>query len=308
MVAPGIDFLLNFTGGTTAAPIDDGQDVLFGDTGHDWLVGGTNHDRMYGGYGDDLLQGDDNLDSTAGTADPLRNDIPDTRATAPIFADIGFGGAGCDVIIVNTAVDRMYDWNGEFNSYFAPFNPYGEPTVSRLISPATVQYLYDLSRSDGADRTRPGAPHGTASRSARSASSRSRTRTGEPSRAARLTRSPAAARTSATPCPRERRCADARPGADDARPGSEAPPAEPATLDEPTLALLVESGKASWTTTLGAGDPRLALFDGLTVALDNLPGLTLGVTEGTTITIDADGAGYGWFAEGFAGSTVVSTP
>jgi hypothetical protein len=112
---------------------------------------------MYGGYGDDLLQGDDNLDSTAGTSDPLRNDIPDTRSTAPIFADIGFGGAGYDVIIVNTAVDRMYDWNGEFNSYFATFNPYGEPTVSRLISPTTVQYLYDVSKSDGADRTRPGA-------------------------------------------------------------------------------------------------------------------------------------------------------
>ena len=81
-------------------------------------------------------------------------------------------------------------------------------------------------------------------------------------------------------------------------PGSETPAANPATLDAPTLALLVESGKAYWTTTLGAADPRLALFDGLTVALDDLPGLTLGVTEGTTITIDADGAGYGWFADG----------
>ena len=81
-------------------------------------------------------------------------------------------------------------------------------------------------------------------------------------------------------------------------PGSEAPAADPATLDAPTLALLVESGKAYWTTTLGAADPRLALFDGLTFSLDDLPGLTLGVTEGTTITIDADGAGYGWFADG----------
>ena len=75
--AGDIDFLLNFTGGTTAAPIDDGQDVLFGDTGHDWLVGGTNHDRLWGGYGDDLLQADDNLDSTP--APPTRS--PTTSRT-----------------------------------------------------------------------------------------------------------------------------------------------------------------------------------------------------------------------------------
>ena len=76
MVAPGIDFLLNFAGGTTATPIDDGQDVLFGDTGHDWLVGGTNHDRLWGGYGDDLLQADDNLDSTARDRRPAREQHP----------------------------------------------------------------------------------------------------------------------------------------------------------------------------------------------------------------------------------------
>ena len=286
-------------GGTTAAPVDDGQDVLFGDTGHDWLVGGTNHDRLYGGYGDDLLQGDDNLDSTAGTADPLRNDIPDTRATAPVFADIGFGGAGYDVIIVNTAVDRMYDWNGEFNSYFAPFNPYGEPTVSRLTSPATVQYLYDLSRSDGADRTRPGdaarngEPFGEiglvtqsdADWGAQQGSPRDPQPGGRPNKRDAVSIGNVGVRTPG-PAPMT------------LDPGSETPAADPATLDAPTLALLVESGKAYWTTTLGAGDPRLALFDGLTVALDDLPGLTLGVTEGTTITIDADGAGYGWFADG----------
>ena len=300
MVAPTIDFLLNFRGGTTAVPVDDGQDVLFGDTGHDWLVGGTNHDRMYGGYGDDLLQGDDNLDSTAGTADPLRNDIPDTRASAPVFADMGFGGAGYDVIIVNTAVDRMYDWNGEFNSYFASFNPYGEPTVSRLISPATVAFLYAVSRSDGADRTRPGdaARNGEPSGEmglviqsdpdwgAQQGSPRDPQPGGRPNKRDAVSIGNVGVRTPG-PAPMT------------LDPGSESAAADPATLDAPTLALLVESGKAHWTTTLGAGDPRLALFDGFTVALDDLPGLTLGVSEGTTITIDVDGAGYGWFADGF---------
>ena len=70
MVAPGIDFLLNFISAltfdaTTPQLIrDDGKDVLFGDVGNDWLVGGTNEDHLYGGYGNDLLQADDNLDST----------------------------------------------------------------------------------------------------------------------------------------------------------------------------------------------------------------------------------------------------
>ncbi len=157
MISVGIDFLLNFAGGSTASPIDDGQDVLFGDVGHDWLVGGTNHDRMWGGYGDDLMQADDNLDSTALTADPLANNIPDTRATAPLFSDIAYGGAGRDVLIANTAVDRMLDWSGEFNSYLVPYAPFGEPTITRSVAPHVKQWLYDISRSDGADRSRPGA-------------------------------------------------------------------------------------------------------------------------------------------------------
>ena len=77
MVAPGVDFLLNFVsatdfGATTPQPVvDDGRDVLFGDGGNDWLVGGTNSDVLFGGWGNDVLQADDNLDST-------RVDIPVT--------------------------------------------------------------------------------------------------------------------------------------------------------------------------------------------------------------------------------------
>ena len=185
-------------------PVDDGQDVLFGDTGHDWLVGGTNHDRMYGGYGDDLLQGDDNLDSTAGTADPLRNDIPDTRATAPVFADIGFGGAGHDVMIVNTAVDRMYRLERRVQQLLRDVQPVRRADDLAAASRPPPCSTSTTCRGPTAPTGRgPATPHGTASRSARSASSSSPTRTGETSRAARVTRSPAAARTRATPLPSE---------------------------------------------------------------------------------------------------------
>ena len=183
MVAAGIDFLLNFAGGSTASPIDDGQDVLFGDVGHDWLVGGTNHDRLWGGYGDDLLQGDDNLDSTAGTADPLANNIPDTRATAPLFADIGYGGAGRDVLIANTAVDRFLDWSGEFNSYLVPFAAVRRADdhpdfCRRTRSSGSTTSLAPTAPTARGPATRPG----TASRSARSASCPRGRRLGRPAR------------------------------------------------------------------------------------------------------------------------------
>src|SRR4029077_7823245 len=76
MVAPGIDFLLNFVSATAFDPatfdpvthaqpvVDDGKDVLFGDGGNDWLVGGTNQNVLFGGWGNDVLNVDNNLDST----------------------------------------------------------------------------------------------------------------------------------------------------------------------------------------------------------------------------------------------------
>ena len=39
------------------------------------------------------------------------------------------------MLIANTALDRMYDWGGEFNSYVVPFAPFGNPTVNREFSP-----------------------------------------------------------------------------------------------------------------------------------------------------------------------------
>jgi Ca2+-binding RTX toxin-like protein len=163
MVAPGIDFLLNFIAGPntpTAVVRDDGKDVLFGDVGNDWLVGGTNEDHLWGGYGDDYLQADDNLDSTAGTADPLANDVTDARSTGTTYADIAFGGAGRDVLIANTYVDRLLDWSGEFNSYLVPFSPFGNQTVLRWISPGAKQWALDISRADGADPTRGSVDNG----------------------------------------------------------------------------------------------------------------------------------------------------
>ncbi|MEE4145468.1 MAG: hypothetical protein V2I26_11755, partial [Halieaceae bacterium] len=151
-------FLLNFDAGE--GPVDvhsqgttfdptatDGDDRIFGDLGNDWLVGGTGKDHVYGGAGDDLLNVDDDHDSTPDGA----NNVTDAH---PSYDDIAFGGAGLDVLIGNTANDRLIDWVGEFNSYVIPFSPFGKGTVSRDANPQLLDYLYRLSAADGADQTR----------------------------------------------------------------------------------------------------------------------------------------------------------
>ena len=80
------------------------------------------------------------------------NDAPD--GPQPSYADIVFGDARRDVLIANTAADRLIDSVGEFNSYLVPFSAFGKATVTRSLQPQLEQYLYDLSAKDGADPTR----------------------------------------------------------------------------------------------------------------------------------------------------------
>ena len=147
-------FLLNFNAGegpavagSTPQVFTDGNDMMFGDLGNDWMVGGTGRDWMFGGFGADLLNADDDQTSAGG-----ENNVPDGPQSS--YEDFAYGGAGRDVLIANTGGDRLIDWVGEFNSYLVPFSPFGMSTISRMISPALQQFLYDLSRGAGADRTR----------------------------------------------------------------------------------------------------------------------------------------------------------
>jgi Ca2+-binding RTX toxin-like protein len=137
----GTPFLLNFE------VMADGNDMLFGDLGNDWIVGGTGRDWMFGGYGADLMNADDDHTSAGG-----ENTIPDGPNAS--YEDIAYGGAGRDVMIANTGGDRLIDWAGEFNSYLVPFSPFGMSTITRAGNPTMQQFLEDLSRGAGADRTR----------------------------------------------------------------------------------------------------------------------------------------------------------
>ncbi|MHC4207704.1 MAG: hypothetical protein ACYSTT_23870, partial [Planctomycetota bacterium] len=145
----GVEFLLNFDH-TEGHPINDvntdGDDIIFGDLGNDWLVGGTGRDHLYGGRGSDLLNADDNLETAGGT-----NSEPNGSESS--YEDIAYGGAGPDVLIANISGDRLIDWVGDFNRYVSPYNSFGSPTISKKPKSELIQFLYDLSRSDGADQT-----------------------------------------------------------------------------------------------------------------------------------------------------------
>jgi Ca2+-binding RTX toxin-like protein len=147
------NFYLNFDATDGAgAKISDGKDRLFGDVGNDWLVGGTLNDRLFGGAGDDVMNADDNLDTNGGL-----NNQPDAQQPAgtPSFddADFAFGGLGRDALIANTGRDRLYDWVGEYNSFFVPFSIFDGPTVNRFFNTQIDPFLTALGRDSGSDRT-----------------------------------------------------------------------------------------------------------------------------------------------------------
>ena len=125
----------------------DGNDVIFGDLGNDWSVGGTGEDTIWVGWGNDLSNADDLLTTKGGL-----NDAPDGVNSS--YQDRVYGGAGLDILIGNTGGDRLIDWVGEFNSYLVPFAPFGIATVSRQVNPQLPEFLYALSKSQGADPTR----------------------------------------------------------------------------------------------------------------------------------------------------------
>ena len=90
---------------------------------------------------------DDNLETNGG-----RNDRPEDDVRFR-DGDFAYGGAGRDVLIANTAQDRMFDWHGEFNSFFVPFSVFGRPTVNRLFAPDIRDFIRELAYAAGTDST-----------------------------------------------------------------------------------------------------------------------------------------------------------
>ncbi|WP_020680160.1 DUF4347 domain-containing protein [Marinobacterium rhizophilum] len=287
----GKEFFLNFD-----ASEADGDDVIFGDLGNDWLVGGSGNDNLYGGYGDDLLNVDDDLSTNGGL-----NNTPDAD-----YADLAFGGAGRDIMIGNAEADRLIDWSGEFNTYLVPFNPFGLGTVSRQLQPSLPEFLYALSASDGADPTRAADTNSDPARN------------GEPDGELGLVTQKDADWGDQTGGP-----ADPQSGVKDKTSGDkvktngsnatsnlEASKAAPVTADTNDQAAVTREAaeqifaeaKHRWALSGLIGSDSLELLDALQVEVVSLDGAVLAQVEGTTIYLDSNAAGWGWFVDPTAGA------
>jgi LPXTG-motif cell wall-anchored protein len=140
---PGTGELILIDG--APVPVDDGLDRIFGDYGYDWIVGGTYFDWLFGGWGQDILDLDDNHWTNGGL-----NNIPEPDEWFR-QGDFAYGGADRDVLIGNSAMDRMFDWEGDFNDFYVPFAFYGAPTVNRFYTPAIARFIRRLAYAGGTD-------------------------------------------------------------------------------------------------------------------------------------------------------------
>ena len=91
----------------------------------------------------------------------LANNIVDPRGGGVTFADIAYGGAGHDILIANSASDRLLDWHDDANAYYVPWETNGESdhgdgtVIVDDPSEEIAQLLLDLGLALGADPTRP---------------------------------------------------------------------------------------------------------------------------------------------------------
>src|SRR5262249_51496331 len=67
-------------------------------------------------------------------------------------------------------------------------------------------------------------------------------------------------------------------------------------LSQAELSALVVAAIARWEST-GLTDAQLALLNGVSFSVSNLPGWYLGQARPGAITLDADAAGNGWFVD-----------
>ena len=80
--------------------------------------------------------------------------LPVTLLAAPIRPTERFGGYAHPAalgtpVFKDLGAEDLIDWAGEFNSYIVPYAPFGAFSISRSLQPQLMEYLYELSFSDG---------------------------------------------------------------------------------------------------------------------------------------------------------------
>jgi hypothetical protein len=68
-------------------------------------------------------------------------------------------------------------------------------------------------------------------------------------------------------------------------------------LREAEVAEVLAGAMAQWRSALGVGDPRLDRFDRISVSVRELDGAALAYGEPSSIILDADAAGHGWYVD-----------
>jgi hypothetical protein len=204
-----------------------------------------------------------------------------------------YGGAGRDVMLINTNGDRAIDWVGEYNSYYTPFSAFGFASVLRLIRPAVPEYLLDLSESQGADQTLSAIYGGDPARN------------GEPFGELGMVLQQDAEYGDQNGAPRDPQPGHMKGKLDVNRSAGELPIYLTAgevgeggpSLSDADLAATVEQVKDLWRGVPGISDTMFSRLDGVRVGVGNLPGEGLGMMLGDTVLIDADAAGFGWVVD-----------
>ena len=75
-------------------------------------------------------------------------------------------------------------------------------------------------------------------------------------------------------------------------------------LTESQLQPVVVEAEAIWAKVLGPDNARLAILNGITVQVGDLPSGMIGATVGDSIYVDSDADGWGWFTNASAVSTI----
>jgi hypothetical protein len=181
-----------------------------------------------------------------------------------------------------------------------PFSQFGSVAVQRMLVPKEPEFLYALSKSEGADQSLIAQYGGDP------------TRNGEPFGELGLVLQKDAAWKDQSGSPRDPQAGNIggsavdignNPGTAGTKPiyetAQDQTPVKTtvALLTDQQLAPVVAAAKQLWINALGSEDSRVATVAAAPITVGNLPQDRLGVTFGGQVYIDSTAAGRGWFVD-----------
>jgi Ca2+-binding RTX toxin-like protein len=302
-----------------------GNDKLWGNSGDDWLDGGNGDDSLYGGDGQDVLiggAGNDRLDGGNGNdvllgvagVDYLDGGCGKDLLDGGSGDDELHGGDDNDILLGGTGNDKMYGDSGNdvLDGEDGNDTIYGGSNDDVLIGGNGID---TLSGDSGRDKLEGGAGADTLKSDNQDLVVAQDTYAGSmglksyfQSFASNLGQSgfvyhdPTGGSSTANDRPLRSWIADYEatiPGSQDNMIADEPSGFGNAgySVDNTTLAPIVEAAIDLWKSVLGSEDPRLAALEGLRVSIADLPELALGQTIGNAITLDINAAGHGWYVD-----------